>query len=103
MYDARGALSRARSTICFAAAAIPADVFAFVGALAPGGIGRGGGARSGSELSHLCYMLVSKCVVPYYGAFIRASPNGAVYLLNNQGGLTLAHSIAHSRTRNGNA
>lgn len=79
VYDDKGALSRARSTICLAAAAIPADVFAFVvGALAPGGIGRGGGARSGSELSHLHFTLVSKYIMPFHDAFIHACSDGAV-------------------------
>ena len=64
VYEDKGALLRAFSTISLAAAAIPADVFAFsVGLPAPGGIGSGGGARSGSELSHLRLMLVSSCIV----------------------------------------
>lgn len=40
-----------------AAAAITAEVLGFVAGLAdPGLIGRGGGARSGSELSHLLFL-----------------------------------------------
>lgn len=58
VYEEIGVLSRALSTICFAAAAIPAEVFAFVvGLCEPGFNGSGGGARSGSELSHLLKML----------------------------------------------
>lgn len=56
VYEETGAaLSRAFSTICLTAAAIPADVFALTVGLpfVPGLRGRGGGARSGSELSHL--------------------------------------------------
>lgn len=54
VYEERGAVSRAASTIFFAAAAIPADVLAFVVGLPwLGARGSGGGARSGSELSHL--------------------------------------------------
>lgn len=53
-------LSRARSIICCAAAAMAEDVFGFVIGLAvPGLRGSGGGARSGSELSHLFRSLVS--------------------------------------------
>ena len=63
VYEDRGALSRALSTICLAAAAIPADVFAFVvGLCDPGLRGSGGGARSGSELSHLRLIEVSNCI-----------------------------------------
>ena len=58
-------LSRALSTICLAAAAILADVFAFVVGLEdPGGNGSGGGARSGSELSHLDLIDVSSFILP---------------------------------------
>jgi hypothetical protein len=55
VYAEIGALSRAFSTNCLAAAAIPADVLGFtVGLpLVVGLSGSGGGARSGSELSHL--------------------------------------------------
>ena len=68
VYEDRGALSRARSMICLAAAAILADVFALVvGPLAAGGKGNGGGARSGSELSHLRLIFVSRCIsLPYF-------------------------------------
>jgi hypothetical protein len=49
-----GALSLARSSNCLAAAAIAAEVFGRVAMLGePGFRGNGGGARSGSELSHL--------------------------------------------------
>lgn len=64
VYEESGALSRARSTICLAAAAIPADVLALVGLWAPGLSGSGGGARSGSELSHLRLIDVSSCILP---------------------------------------
>lgn len=48
------ALSRALWTKASAAAAMVPDVFGFVAGLDdPGFSGRGGGARSGSELSHL--------------------------------------------------
>jgi hypothetical protein len=63
VYEDIGWLSRALSTINLAAAAIPADVFAFVVGLAdPGLSGSGGGARSGSELSHLRLRDVSTCI-----------------------------------------
>lgn len=58
--------SRARSTKACAAAATVADVFGFVGEVlgvpVPGFRGRGGGARSGSELSHLFCSSVSFCL-----------------------------------------
>lgn len=48
------ALSRALAVNASAAAATVAEVFGFVVGLAePGFNGNGGGARSGSELSHL--------------------------------------------------
>lgn len=50
-------LSRARSTSARAAAATPSEAFALTGETLPpsrpGFNGSGGGARSGSELSHL--------------------------------------------------
>ena len=50
------ALSRALALRASAAAATVADVFAFVTGLdEPGFNGNGGGARSGSELSHLYF------------------------------------------------
>ena len=56
--------SRALSIICLAAAAILADVFGLVVGLAgPGFNGSGGGARSGSELSHLRLRDVSRCIL----------------------------------------
>jgi len=59
-YDDSGALSREDSIIFFAAAAIVADVFALVvGEFGPGFNGNGGGARSGSALSHLRLSCVS--------------------------------------------
>lgn len=64
VYEDRGALSRAFSTICLAAAAIPADVFALVvGVPFVGLSGNGGGARSGSELSHLRFTFVSNPIL----------------------------------------
>jgi len=65
--------------MALAAAAIPADVFGLVvGLFAPGGKGSGGGARSGSEESHLRLMLVSSCMV-----HVRPSPHvlGKICLL----------------------
>lgn len=57
-------MSRDDSTIFFAAAAIVADVFALVvGEDVPGFSGNGGGARSGSELSHLRLNCVSTPIV----------------------------------------
>lgn len=54
VYALAGALSRAFSSRAFAVAAMAADVFGRVVRLGdPGFIGSGGGARSGSELSHL--------------------------------------------------
>lgn len=59
-----GALSRAFSTMALAAAAIPADVLALVGDEPVEGLrGNGGGARSGSELSHLRLIAVSKVMM----------------------------------------
>jgi len=60
------------STIFFAAAAIVADVFALVvGEPVPGLSGSGGGARSGSELSHLRASLVSAFILmlPYWRCY----------------------------------
>lgn len=54
------ALARARSVSALAAASTVADAFARVGDWLRLGLrGRGGGARSGSELSHLCRDFVS--------------------------------------------
>lgn len=54
VYELVGKLSRAFSSSAFAAFAIAADVFGRIERLGePGFSGRGGGARSGSELSHL--------------------------------------------------
>lgn len=54
MYGLAPALSRAFSVSAAAAAATVADVFGLVVALGEDGFnGNGGGARSGSELSHL--------------------------------------------------
>lgn len=64
MYELTGALSRALSASCFAAAAMLADVFGrLVGLEVPGFNGSGGGARSGSELSHLRLIDVSKPIL----------------------------------------
>jgi hypothetical protein len=54
VYELAGILSRAFSSSALAAFAMAADVFGRVVRLGePGFRGRGGGARSGSELSHL--------------------------------------------------
>jgi hypothetical protein len=54
VYELAGMLSRAFSSSAFAALAIAAEVFGRVVRLGePGFKGNGGGARSGSELSHL--------------------------------------------------
>lgn len=50
--------------MALAAAAIPADVFGLVGEEPVDGLsGSGGGARSGSELSHLRLIAVSNVMV----------------------------------------
>lgn len=57
-------MSLLASTIFFAAAAMLADVFVLVvGEPVPGLSGSGGGARSGSELSHLRASLVSAFIL----------------------------------------
>lgn len=62
-----GAFSRALAVIKAAASSIRADVFGLVmGLLAPGLSGRGGGALSGSELSHLCRVSASSPTKPLY-------------------------------------
>jgi hypothetical protein len=54
VYELAGALSRAFSSSALAVAAIAADTLGrVVGLGEPGFMGSGGGARSGSELSHL--------------------------------------------------
>ena len=54
VYELAGALSRAFSSSALAVAAMTADVFGLVERFGePGFRGSGGGARSGSELSHL--------------------------------------------------
>jgi hypothetical protein len=54
VYELAGKLSRAFSSSAFAACMMSADVFGRVVRLGePGFKGNGGGARSGSELSHL--------------------------------------------------
>ena len=54
VYELAGALSRAFSSSALAVAAMIADVFGLVERFGePGFRGSGGGARSGSELSHL--------------------------------------------------
>lgn len=92
-----GALSRAFSTICLAAAAIPADVFALVVGVSTDGLsGSGGGARAGSELSHLRLRAVSKGIVGdvvsshVYRACVQQSGH------NNCIVLTGSHSHGHA-------
>lgn len=64
VYELSGALSLALSVNCLAAAAMLAEVFGrVVGLEVPGLSGSGGGARSGSELSHLRFNDVSILII----------------------------------------
>jgi len=90
-----GALSRALSTICLAAAAILLDVFGLVGDCEPGLRGNGGGARSGSELSHLRLMDVSLCI-----AFIASSKDDCEVICRACMVLTWVHLLFHYQRRN---
>lgn len=96
-----GALSRAFSTMALAAAAIPADVLALVGDEPVDGFrGNGGGARSGSELSHLRLIAVSKvmfeCRQPYRGRTVWRAPTPVLTWLPNKAiVLTWARLLGH--------